>query len=420
MTRPKILESRLETYRSRAEEASAASTGDLQAKLLRQIETLQNQYAVASENWQGIEGSLLARISSLEKERDDLSKREADVRRKARETVSSLTNLLICVSGITDSPQNLRSRRVEEDFDRATSKAQDLQYELTQQSKQLISLQEKLSKADLEVTNAKRGFQAEREAWEASQTQRVEEEKVRQREELSRTPDALYQHFHTDSPVTSNRNRKGSNPDRHSPHGRRYHGLAMSGVPTERPVSRRSSTQPFHSADIRSLSRQNSATFTHSSPVNGAVPETPSITVHDQDDFFDGVRTPASQENTINDVISASTGGAGPSVLLVERMSAAVRRLESEKAASKDEFARMSQQRDEAREQVVSFMREAEEKRKLDERVKALEKDNQGIRERYLTTLEMLGEKSEKVEELKADVTDLKQMYRELIDSTMK
>ena len=154
--------------------------------------------------------------------------------------------------------------------------------------------------------------------------------------------------------------------------------------------------------------------------MNGTVPETPSITVHDQDDFFDGLRTPASQENTINDVISASTGGAGPSVLLVERMSAAVRRLESEKAASKDEFARISQQRDEAREQVVSFMREAEEKRKLDERIKALEKDNQGIQERYLTTLEMLGEKSEKVEELKADVTDLKQMYRELIDSTMK
>ena len=84
-----ILESRLEAYRARAEEASAGQTGDVQAKLLRQIETLQNQYAVASENWQGIEGSLLARVTALEKERDDIAKREADVRRKARETVSS-------------------------------------------------------------------------------------------------------------------------------------------------------------------------------------------------------------------------------------------------------------------------------------------------------------------------------------------
>ena len=88
-----ILESRLESYRTRAEEASAGQTGDVQAKLLRQIETLQSQYAVASENWQGIEGSLLSRATTLEKERDDSAKREADVRRKARETVRSSTRV---------------------------------------------------------------------------------------------------------------------------------------------------------------------------------------------------------------------------------------------------------------------------------------------------------------------------------------
>jgi len=82
-----ILESRLEAFRARAEEASAGSTGDVQPKLLRQVETLQNQYAVASENWQGIEGSLLARVTTLENERDEISRREADVRRKAREAV---------------------------------------------------------------------------------------------------------------------------------------------------------------------------------------------------------------------------------------------------------------------------------------------------------------------------------------------
>lgn len=85
-----ILESRLETLRARLEEASTGTSGDVQAKLLRQIETLQTQYAVASENWQGIEGSLIARIAAVEKERDDIAKREADVRRKARETVSVL------------------------------------------------------------------------------------------------------------------------------------------------------------------------------------------------------------------------------------------------------------------------------------------------------------------------------------------
>lgn len=82
-----ILESRLEAYRARAEEVSVGSGGDVHAKLLRQIETLQNQYAVASENWQGIEGSLLSRTSLLEKERDEFAKREADLRRKESDRI---------------------------------------------------------------------------------------------------------------------------------------------------------------------------------------------------------------------------------------------------------------------------------------------------------------------------------------------
>lgn len=82
-----MLESKLEVMRARAEEVSSGATGDARAKLLRQIETLQTQYAVASENWQGMEASLIARATSLEKERDDATKREADIRRKAREVV---------------------------------------------------------------------------------------------------------------------------------------------------------------------------------------------------------------------------------------------------------------------------------------------------------------------------------------------
>lgn len=82
-----VLESKMESLRSRAEEASSGATGDAQAKLLRQIETLQTQYAVASENWQTLEGSLLSRLANVEKERDDVARREGDMRRKIREVV---------------------------------------------------------------------------------------------------------------------------------------------------------------------------------------------------------------------------------------------------------------------------------------------------------------------------------------------
>jgi TATA element modulatory factor len=88
-----VLESKLEAVRARAEEASSGAVGDAQAKLLRQIETLQTQYSVASENWQGIEASLMARTANLEKERDEALRRESDMRKKARENVSQCNQL---------------------------------------------------------------------------------------------------------------------------------------------------------------------------------------------------------------------------------------------------------------------------------------------------------------------------------------
>lgn len=149
--------------------------------------------------------------------------------------------------------------------------------------------------------------------------------------------------------------------------------------------------------------------------------ETPAITFEPDEFFGSGTpATPSAHSRGINDIISESTVGAGPSVQLVERMSATVRRLESERAGSKDELARVTAQRDQSRQQVVDLMRELEDKKTADSRVEELEAKLADIDQRYLTTLEMLGEKSEQVEELQADIADLKKIYRELVDSTMK
>lgn len=81
------LESKMENLRARAEEASSGATGETQAKLLRQIETLQTQYSVASENWHTLEGSYISRLDAAEKERDQAADREKELRKKLREMV---------------------------------------------------------------------------------------------------------------------------------------------------------------------------------------------------------------------------------------------------------------------------------------------------------------------------------------------
>lgn len=119
-------------------------------------------------------------------------------------------------------------------------------------------------------------------------------------------------------------------------------------------------------------------------------------------------------------MISVSTVAAGPSVQLVERMSAAIRRLEAEKVTAKEEMARVCGQRDEARTDLVALMKEIAELKATASRVPDLEQEVASLDARYQTTLEMLGEKSELVEELRADVEDVKAMYRELVERTVK
>jgi chromosome segregation ATPase len=97
-----VMEGKLEAMRTRAEEASSGVAGDSQAKLLRQVETLQTQYSIASENWQGIETTLLARITGLEKERDEALQRESEMRRKAREAVSTVVLPCMTPNGNAD------------------------------------------------------------------------------------------------------------------------------------------------------------------------------------------------------------------------------------------------------------------------------------------------------------------------------
>jgi DNA repair exonuclease SbcCD ATPase subunit len=143
------------------------------------------------------------------------------------------------------------------------------------------------------------------------------------------------------------------------------------------------------------------------------MPPTPSIEV--DADLYGDNEAP-SPHRTINDLVSTSTAGAGPSVQLVERMSAAVRRLESEKATYKDELARLSAQRDDARNEIVVLMREVEGKRTEESRITAVQKELAEVKGRYEACLEMVGEKEEEVVELRQDVQELKRIYRELVE----
>ncbi|EEQ30956.1 hypothetical protein McanMca71_003509 [Microsporum canis] len=389
-----VLESKMESLRARAEEASSSVTGDAQAKLLRQVETLQTQYAVASDNWHGIETSLLSRLASVEKERDDIAKREGDMRRKVRESV-------------------LKVKRAEGDSENSRELARELERDLEESQHEVKRLQAKLEKAEEELFAAQQDLSKQKEILDATWAQRLEDERSKWQENIASSPAILQARAES---VT---------PSRRSD--------VLSSL-SEIPQSRRSSTLP----KLDTPPRQNSYSSLNSNPLlrgsslhdaPSPLADTASIQTQEPDDYFNGGLTPATpsvpgthtqHSRGAHDVVSASTVAAGPSVQLVERMSATVRRLESERAGFKDELARLTSQRDEARREVVELMKEVEEKRVGDEHVRGLEEKVQQLNERYQTTLEMLGEKSEQVEELKADIADLKDIYRDTLQKHLQ
>jgi predicted nucleic acid-binding Zn-ribbon protein len=325
---------------------------------------------------------------------------------------------------------NSKARRLEDELESINERARAFEHDLTEHRAAAQKLQIRLSQAEASAQDARADLEREKKLWEAELQQRLEEEKNKWK--LDMPSPSLFNngnHLRADSPSDS---RRRQSPDPLGIYNRKSVPRSISSnMDTSTPLSpmdrmfdeaarrpsysRQRSTPKTRTPELGTLQRQGSmASLTN---LNGAhVPDTPSIHAVDYDEAFDNVSSP---QRTINDMISVSTAGAGPSVQLVERMSAAVRRLESEKATSKEELARLSAQRDEAREEVVALMREVEGKRELDQKVDTLEKDLKAMEQRYETTLEMLGEKTEKVEELEGDVADLKKIYRELVQ-TMK
>lgn len=384
--------------RTRTEEASSGTGNDSQAKLMRQIETLQTQYSLASDNWQGIETSLQARLTAVEKERDDTARAETDSRRKLRESGN-------------------RSRRVNEQLDDVNRKASVLEQELSERQAHADRVEERAQEFERSLKEAKASFDREKQQWQTTLVNRIEEEKVKWRQEFSAYPGAEPSMTSiVESPPGSMR----------KPFELPGLGIGRRGMP-----GRQFSTELSIPSAADQRSNRKSITnlksprnFEASSPhlesgrstpfLNGGALDAPSIHTQEPDDMFDNDSSP---HRTVNDMISVSTANAGPSVQLVERMSAAVRRLESEKAATKDELSRLATQRDDARKEVVSMMVEIEEKRGLDKQIGKLQQDVKQVQDRYQTTLEMLGEKTERVEELQADVADLKKMYRELVET---
>ncbi|KAG5356324.1 Protein SGM1 [Yarrowia sp. B02] len=144
----------------------------------------------------------------------------------------------------------------------------------------------------------------------------------------------------------------------------------------------------------------------------GGVPTSPSDTF---DRSFSYDRSFGSFER-LQDVdqlteLDSRRSGTGPSIQVIGRMSSQVRKLTSEVSNLKEELVRVGGEKDEASREVVRLMTENDDLLESKTKLTAVEERLEAMEKRESQALEMLGEKEEKINELRADIADMKELY---------
>ncbi|KAM0005529.1 putative TATA element modulatory factor 1, TATA binding protein [Helianthus debilis subsp. tardiflorus] len=95
---------------------------------------------------------------------------------------------------------------------------------------------------------------------------------------------------------------------------------------------------------------------------------------------------------------------------------AALRQKEGELASYMSRLASMESIRDSLAEELVKMTAECEKLRSEVSQLPAMKAEMEALRRRHSAALELMGERDEELEELRADIVDLKEMYREQVN----
>ncbi|CAK9439008.1 uncharacterized protein LODBEIA_P32320 [Lodderomyces beijingensis] len=118
--------------------------------------------------------------------------------------------------------------------------------------------------------------------------------------------------------------------------------------------------------------------------------------------------------------IPSSSHGNSNNLQLVNKMSSTIRRLEIELHTLKDENSKLIQEKEQREQELLASIKLNDEVAALKSQVGELENTIEENKIKEQTMLELIGEKSEQVEELKADVVDLKELCRSQVQQMVE
>lgn len=369
------LESELELLRATLEETTSGAAESSQTKLLRQIEALQTQQALARQNWARIEESLMMRCKHAENERDELRLQEEDLRQRLRQGV-------------------LDRKIIEEERSGYQARCRDLEGSIKDCQDRIGTLEKTIEAKNAKLEIDHENWLAEKDALEANI-----ELQVRERMDIERRTHCI------SLPQTPNMEDSRSifSFQKHivdSPNSRTPEKVVRPGIGS------RMSTQTSRMPSRRKISSTHLLDEMQSPPI-GSQGEDPYSPI----DNLGNLKAPTE--------VSVSTTSAGASVGLMERVAANVRKLELETNILREDLARMTRQRNDARDECVELESQAQRHKQLEQSLNESLQANKRLQDKFDASLELLGEQTEENDQLKEDIQDMKAAFRETLQSSL-
>ena len=111
------------------------------------------------------------------------------------------------------------------------------------------------------------------------------------------------------------------------------------------------------------------------------------------------------------------SGGAGPMLAAdAEALRAALRMKQTEFVALQEQVRELKLTRDQLAEELVQATQQSSMATEALETVSSLREEVEASQAKYIAAVEMLGEKDEALEELRADLEDVKNLYKDQIE----
>lgn len=328
--------------------------------LLRQIEAMQETAARRAEAWGAVERSLTSRLQEAEAKAATSEEKERSINERLTQTLSRI-NVLEAQISCLRAEQTQLTRTLEKERHRAAEHRQEY-----------LALKEE---AD---THESRANQLEGELKELRRKHKEELHEALMHQEL------LQQELEREKVARLDQERAARSQS--------------SAVPDQSPLAREKST----AFDNGHLSRKISSTSSLGSM---------------EESYF--LQTSLGSSENFSEHRSAGDGAVSPYYMksvTSNTFEAALRQKEGELASYASRLASMESIRDSLAEELVKMTAECEKLRAEAATLPGIRAELEALRRRHSAALELMGERDEELEELRADIVDLKEMYREQVN----